>query len=227
MASGPARRHRVLEVGSGNAPNPIADVLVDRYPFENTERARKEPIRRNGKPLIVADGVALPFASKSFDLVMAIGVLEHTEEPVAFLEEMARVGKRGLVHVPTTFTERIYYRPFHKFTFHLEGNTLVIRRKNFPDVFGGVFDFLAHFDPDFTRFMQRNRWLFNLKYAWEDRPSYRLEDYDPVLPRFASFAKTFDGRPFEFQLCVTELLGSQVDRLLTKEPRTRLRQMRS
>jgi hypothetical protein len=209
-------RFQVVEIGSGNAPSSLAHVLVDRYLDDSTQRSRNEPIFRDSRPLIVADGVALPFASKSFDLAMACSVLEHTEHPVAFLEEMARVARRGMVKVPTTFAERIYFRPFHRFTFHLEGSILVIRRKSFPDVFGGLFDYLAHFDTDFTRFAEANRGLFELVYEWEGSPVYRLEDYDPLAPQFARFERPYAGRPFPFQLCVSELAERQVRSLLAK-----------
>ena len=135
-----------------------------------------------------------------------------------------RVGRRGLVHVPTTFTERLFYREFHKFTFGLDGKTLVIRRKNFPDLFGGLFDYLAHFDADFIRFKARNRDLFNLVYEWEGEASYRLEAYDPARPRFGSFEKTYRGRPFPFRLAVSDLLQAQVENLLAKDPPVSRRQ---
>ena len=212
------RRYKVLEIGSGSAPDARADVLVDRDLWDNTERTRNEAIRRDGRCLLAADGTALPFASKSFDLVIALNVLEHTDDPREFLNEMSRDGLRGLVHEPTTFTERLFYREFHKFTFALAGKTLVIREKNFPDVFGGLFDYLAHFDPDFIRFKERNRDLFELVYEWEGEPSYRLEAYDPTRPGFASFEKTYQGRPFPFRLTASELLESQVKNLLAKEP---------
>lgn len=217
MSGTSARRLLTLEIGSGNAPDPRADVLVDLHVWDDSERSRMEPIRRDSRPLIVADGIALPFADKSFDLALAIGVLEHTDDPVAFLSEMSRVAHRGVVHVPTTFAERVFYRPFHKFTFALDGDTLLIRRKSFPDVFGGLFDYLAHFDADFVRFAQNHRWLFNLTYEWEGRASYRLEEYDPARLEFAPFQRTYDGRPFKFQLCVSELLPTQVERLLAQE----------
>ena len=210
-------RFRVLEIGSGSAPDERSDVLVDRYIWDNRERTRVEPIRRDGRPLIIADGTALPFADQSFDLVLAIGVLEHTEDPTRFLDEMTRVGKRGMIRVPTTFAERMFCRPFHRFTFSLDGKILVIRRKNFPGVFGGLFDYLAHFDPDFVRFMHNNRWMFNLSYEWEGRPSYRVEPYDPSCPSFAPFRRIYQDRPFDFQLCVSELLPSQIERLLAKK----------
>lgn len=212
------RSCKVLEIGSGSTPDPRADVLVDRHIRDNRERNRAEPIWRDSRPLIAADGAALPFGDKSFDLVLAIGVLEHAEAPTRFLDEMARVGKRGIVQVPTTFAERILFRPFHKYTFSLDGNTLVIRPKNFPNVFGGLFDYLTHFDPDFTQFMGKNRWLFNLVYEWEGCPSYRVETYDPTRPAFAPFNRTYQDRAFEFQICVSEIPEPQVERLLAKNP---------
>src|SRR5437762_631541 len=153
-----------------------------------------------------------------------IGMLQHPDDPCGFLREMSRVGRRGLVHVPTTFTERLFYREFHKFTFGLDGKTLVIRRKNFPDLFGGLFDYLAHFDADFIRFKARNRDLFNLVYEWEGEASYRLEAYDPARPRFGSFEKTYRGRPFPFRLAVSDLLQAQVENLLAKDPPVSRRQ---
>jgi SAM-dependent methyltransferase len=212
------RRLRVLEIGSGNAPDARSHVLVDRHPWDSRERARGEALRRDGRPLVAADGAALPFAAQSFDLVLALGVLEHTDDPAAFLLEMARVGRRGLVHVPTTFTERIFFREFHTHTFALDGATLVIRRKRFGDAFGGLFDYLAHFDADFSRFVEKNRGLFNLEYAWQGRPSFRVEDYDPARPTFAVFQTRYQGRPFEVRLPVSELLPANVAALLAKTP---------
>ena len=218
------RRYRVLEIGSGSAPNPQADVLIDRDLHDDTERTRREPLRRDGRPLIAADGAALPFANQSFDLAIADSVLEHADDPTRFLDEMARVARRGMVVVPTTFAERVFYRPFHRFTFILDGGTLVIRPKNFPDVFGGLFDYLAHFDRDFGRFARDHRWLFNLVYEWEGRPSYRLDAYDPERSELAPFRRIYEGRPFEFRLCVSELAPGQVERLLAKEPPVSRRQ---
>jgi hypothetical protein len=109
-------------------------------------------------------------------------------------------------------------RPFHTFTITLDEETPVIRRKSFPEGFGGLFGSPAHFGPDFIRFLRSNRGLFNLVYEWKGQPSHRLEAYDPSGPEFASFQRTYEGRPFEFQLCVSELLPTQLDHLLAKEP---------
>ncbi|HVL52191.1 MAG TPA: class I SAM-dependent methyltransferase [Actinomycetota bacterium] len=50
---------------------------------------------------VVADARRLPFRDDSADLVLAIEVLEHVEDPAAALAEMARVGRgRVVLSVP-------------------------------------------------------------------------------------------------------------------------------
>jgi ubiquinone/menaquinone biosynthesis C-methylase UbiE len=57
--------------------------------------------------LLCADGYRLPFAARSFDVVLLIAVLEHTREPDRMLAEARRVLKRGgraIVVVPNDVT---------------------------------------------------------------------------------------------------------------------------
>jgi 2-polyprenyl-3-methyl-5-hydroxy-6-metoxy-1,4-benzoquinol methylase len=57
--------------------------------------------RRPAASFAVADAQALPFADGGFDLVAAIELLEHVEDPVRALAELARVaGSHLLVSVP-------------------------------------------------------------------------------------------------------------------------------
>ncbi|MFN6119018.1 MAG: class I SAM-dependent methyltransferase, partial [Actinomycetes bacterium] len=50
-----------------------------------------------GLPCMFADATRLPFADRTFDLVMAIEVLEHVPQPDAALRELARVCSATLV----------------------------------------------------------------------------------------------------------------------------------
>jgi SAM-dependent methyltransferase len=53
------------------------------------------------KAFVVADAVSLPFADRSFDLVVACEILEHVERPASVLEELRRVcAGRIIVSVP-------------------------------------------------------------------------------------------------------------------------------
>src|SRR3954470_4154047 len=53
----------VLDVGAGHAPHPRSDIVVDKYVADDFERETQLSI---DKPIVVADGHALPFADRTF-----------------------------------------------------------------------------------------------------------------------------------------------------------------
>jgi 2-polyprenyl-3-methyl-5-hydroxy-6-metoxy-1,4-benzoquinol methylase len=68
----------------------------------------------------VYDGKTIPFPDQTFEAVGAFNVLEHVEEPVAFLDEMNRVLRSGgtmLISSPN-FMRVIGYRDYHP---HMQG----------------------------------------------------------------------------------------------------------
>jgi len=93
----------VADIGCGDSPFPLANILVDKYPGETEHRLG--PLRTDGKLFIVADICALPFADRSLDFVWCSSVLEHLDDPEAGFLELKRVGKAGLVAVPTVYAE--------------------------------------------------------------------------------------------------------------------------
>jgi SAM-dependent methyltransferase len=48
-------------------------------------------------PVLRYDGQRLPFADSSFDLVLLIDILHHTEDPSRVLAEASRVARRGIL----------------------------------------------------------------------------------------------------------------------------------
>lgn len=105
---------RVLDIGSGDYPFPLATVLADRYltPSEH----RHGSIVRDGKPLVIADVAWLPFRDKAFDFVYCSHVLEHVDDPVRACAELMRVGKRGFIETPTMGKDVLFAwaREMHK-----------------------------------------------------------------------------------------------------------------
>jgi ubiquinone/menaquinone biosynthesis C-methylase UbiE len=98
----PARApSRILEVGVGEGE--IAGQIAERYPaafvagidLPDPTLAGEWTSRR--LPAAFGDVAALPFPDRSFDLVLAIEVLEHVPRPEAALREIVRVATGDVV----------------------------------------------------------------------------------------------------------------------------------
>ena len=97
-----ARPLRVLDVGCGLASYGRS-LLADGYDWIGAEidAADCAELARLGLPHRQVDGRTLPFADASFDAALCLEVLEHIDDPPAFLAEVHRVAPRQLlVSVP-------------------------------------------------------------------------------------------------------------------------------
>lgn len=156
----------VLEVGSGNNPNPRSDILCDRYLHDNAERAGEFGIVID-RPFVVADGYHLPFADKTFDYVIASHILEHMSDPVAFVRELMRVSRAGYIETPSAVSERIFGWDFHHWYISRGKNGLVLQKKSAGVQFGGFFHRLIANQIWFRRFFEEHENQFYLKYEWQ------------------------------------------------------------
>lgn len=116
----------VLDIGSGHNPHPRADVLADRYIWDDTERSGQIIAKPIDKLLVQADGAALPFACKSFDFVICSHVLEHVppESLAAFCQELQRVAKSGYIETPSKWAELLRHAPNHRWFVSLSQSVL-------------------------------------------------------------------------------------------------------
>ena len=191
----------VLEVGSGQAPHPRADVLVDKYVADNFERPHQVGIDF-AKPFVVADGHHLPFADGAFAYVIALHVLEHGTEPERFAAELSRVAKAGFVQVPSSVSELTFGWPYHPWLIEREGDTLVFRPRDGQRApFGDVFH-RGYAESALLRiWWAANRSLFHHSVEWRDELSVRVEgessaeqtagmDVDRTLAFLAELART-------------------------------------
>ena len=97
---------RVLDAGCGGGGMPLslaeeAELVVGIDPAERFQDAGVRLGRERGLSHLhfaLADGMALPFGDRSFDLVLSHAVIEHVADAPKYLRECARVLTRG-VHV--------------------------------------------------------------------------------------------------------------------------------
>jgi hypothetical protein len=175
------RRHRpapptdglVLEVGSGQAPHPRSDVVVDKYPDDDFERGAPLSF---AKPLVVADGHHLPFADDSFAYEIAAHVLEHATDPLQFAGELSRVAAAGFVQVPTREGELVYGWPFHPWLIDLEGGVLVFWPRGDARAPAGEFMHREFLDSPLVQLAfaaRRSRWHHSVR--WRSSLAVRVE----------------------------------------------------
>lgn len=91
----------ILEVGVGEGE--VAQLVRQRFPgarfvgIDLTDDALVQSWQERQLAGAFADIAALPFADATFDLVLAIEVLEHVPDPPRALAEIARVGRADVV----------------------------------------------------------------------------------------------------------------------------------
>jgi len=89
------RDARVIDVGCGDGA--LSELIAASRP-DVTMTGVDVLVRSNTRiPVKEFDGTKLPFADRSFDVVMFVDVLHHTIDPNVLLSEAARVSKRYVV----------------------------------------------------------------------------------------------------------------------------------
>ncbi len=164
----------VLEIGSGNNPNPRSNILCDRYLTDDGERAGEFSIVID-RPMVVADGYHLPFADKTFDYVICSHILEHMDNPKKFIEEVVRVAKRGYIEVPSALSERVFGWNFHHWYCSLESGALILRKKTEGEQFDGFFHRLIAETIWFRRFFEKNEHEMYVRYEWNGSVHLRVD----------------------------------------------------
>ena len=85
----------VLDVGSGDGR--IDTLLLQLRPDLKIHGVEVSTRTQASFPVIYFDGKILPFEKQSFDVVMFVDVLHHTDDPLVLLSEAVRVARRAIV----------------------------------------------------------------------------------------------------------------------------------
>lgn len=136
-------KDRVLEVGSGHNPMYRSNVLAEKFAVDNAQRSGDVHIYPH-QTFVEAEGENLPFADNAFDYIICNQVLEHAVDPVRFIKEITRVGKRGYIETPSLVGELLFPKKSHKWAILYIDNKLVFYEKakmpgNYRNDYGELF----------------------------------------------------------------------------------------
>ena len=166
----------VLEVGAGGNPYPRANVMLDA--MESTIE-RNEQSLVTDRPLVLGLCEELPFKDKSFDFIIASHVLEHTDEPEKFLNELMRVGRAGYIETPEGWFEKMCAFTYHRLEVSANKEKLFIRKKPSwePDEIAMLWDVKLAKSKPFFECLRVNPDLNHLRFYWRD-----IIDFEIVNP---------------------------------------------
>jgi SAM-dependent methyltransferase len=184
-----SRKDKVLDVGGGHNPHPRANVVVDKYTDTNYHRSGDIKVL-DKQQFISADGENLPFADKEFDYVICCHVLEHVDDPVKFLSEIFRVGKRGYIETPSLIGENLAPRESHKWIIHEHNNRLYLADKEklgftYAYYLGDLFqEYLPKNSIGFKIAERTHPNLMTVRIEWENDFDYEVEPTDPEIRKY-------------------------------------------
>lgn len=170
---------KVLDIGSGADPFPLATHLADFYKGETTHRFRS--LKLDSRPFIICNIESMPLSEKEFDFVYCSHILEHVENPAIACEELMRIGKRGYIETPTKTSDILFNfirLPYHH-KWHIEvlDNTIIFmewkdsERKDMGTNFFYM-QFQSKWKNPVQEIMDNNRELFVNMMMWQDRFDY-------------------------------------------------------
>jgi SAM-dependent methyltransferase len=128
----------VVDIGGGHRPFSRADLVVEKYPFDNSLH-RNRPMRFPQVPVIRADAHALPIPDGGCDLIFASHIIEHLNDPARFIAEIKRCSRRVYLEFPSRSRELMNAWSFHEWLVEANGSVLKFYKNDLPQLFGPLF----------------------------------------------------------------------------------------
>ncbi len=187
----------VLEVGPGHFPSHRANVLVEKFIDCNFHRSDDSKMYSH-QDLIIASGEDMPFSDKEFDYVICCQVLEHSDNPEAFIKEHTRVARRGYMETPSFVGEMLFPKESHKWVIlEIDGKIVMYEKTkiptNFMPFFGNLFlDYLPYKSLAMRILMLTHGDIWTVRHEWKDDIEYIINPEDNYYKSFFTKPWTAD-----------------------------------
>lgn len=165
---------RILEVGSGGSAHSRATILCDKY-LTGEERSGGKLI--TDRPIVLGDGEKLPFKDDIFDYSISIHVIEHSDNPELFLNELTRVSKKGYIETPSILWEQMQpWREFHKwFIFSIDNKLIFKKKENLDNPLYALMSKLIYSSYEIALLRHAFKPVLNVSFEWDSQIEYLVE----------------------------------------------------
>lgn len=187
------KKAKVLEVGGGHNPHPRSNVIVDKFIDSNYHRQSDIKVLKHQK-FIQADGENLPFEDNQFDYVVCNQVLEHAQNPEAFLKEQMRVAKRGYIETPSLIGEYLFPKKSHKWlVLELDNKLILVEKEKYwfksEMDFGFLFlTWLEKTSVAYKMLIDTKPNFRTIRYEWKDTIDFEI---NPTNPEYLKYFKGY------------------------------------
>jgi len=101
---------RILDVGPGNHPWPLANAFLERHSRKNNPAYKDDKLPNNDKIFWGSiETLNKDIPDKYFDFALCSHVFEHLNDPRAAAEELSRIAKKGIVIVPSVYKDALFF----------------------------------------------------------------------------------------------------------------------
>lgn len=179
----------VIEIGPGHNPSFRSNIIVEKFVQSDFHRCGEVMIYPH-QTFVNADGSDLPFRDKEFDYVICNQVLEHTDDPVRFIEEQCRIAKRGYLETPSLIGELLFPKASHKWVIlDIDGKMVLFEKAKMPGNFGNNYGELFLNYLPYQSLAYKLLWLTegNMmlnRYEWKDDIDYIVNPNDSYYSSF-------------------------------------------
>ena len=139
----------VLDIGGGQNTFPRANIVLEKFSDDNSQRLGRDLSIREGQQLIIGDADNIPFPDKHFRMVFSSHVFEHIENLPKAIDEINRVSEYCFAAFPKGDFDRFVAKRTWghvNFLWWLDGVLFIKKRtqEDFSDFFSSVQHSLWH-----------------------------------------------------------------------------------
>lgn len=184
---------KVLDIGSGHNPFPLATHLADIALEDHKYGRAGVPFKHiQGKPVFECSVESTPFKDREFDFVYCSHVLEHCREPEKACRELMRIAKRGYIETPSKGKD-IFLNSTkvsnHTLWVEAFNSSLIFTEYTPEEIEGFECNILMDMncapqtirEKAFAALMNLKPYLINTMFLWEDKFEYEVRRLAPRI----------------------------------------------